>query len=234
MTDYDDLLEQPLFRYAKHLDVDQRLRLACRYSDMDELKKALKKGANPDMANDEGMSAWGAAIWSGNVVAMNALLEKWPAPADLLEQVHAMGDHAEILEVLHTHGLAPEPETPAWGIEDINRAIEAMEDARKMFGIEEGSDRHWGYLPFLDDVTVIQNEHSLPAEVVQSLERGDPLRLSLGTLAMASRGVVVFHSEGEAPKLLLSPEMAQELAPRLAQKSAEEEASAVPARRMRH
>ena len=236
MSDPDDLLERPLFRYAGHLDVHQRLRLACRYGDMDSVTHAIEQGADPNLADPAGDTAWTAAMWSGNTVALNRLLEKRQPPADLAEQAKALGSHPEVMEVLQTHGLAEPGPEKSWSIEDINLAIEQMEDCREQFGIEEGNDRYWGYVPFLADVTVFNSEHALPSDVSGALERGEPLRVSLASLVMGSRGVVLFHSENEAPKLLLSPDMAREFAPRLSLSEQEETTPETPAspKRLKH
>lgn len=236
MSDQDDLLERPLFRYAGHLDTHQRLRLACRYGDMDGVVQALQQGADPSLSDPAGDTAWTAAMWSGNTMALNRLLEKRSAPADLAEQAQALGSHPEVMEVLQTHGLAEPGPEKSWSIEDINQVIEQMEDCREQFGIEEGNDRYWGYVPFLSDVTVFNSEHALPNDVSSALERSDPLRVSLASLVMGSRGVVLFHSENEAPKLLLSPGMAREFAPRLSVPEQEATTPETPAfpKRLRH
>lgn len=236
MTDLDDLLEQPLFRYAGHLDVHQRLRLACRYSDMNGVTAFLKQGADPNGSDEQGRTAWEASIWSGNSMALNLLLASWSAPPELVKQAETLGSHEEIMEVLQTYGLAEPGPEKSWSIEDINQAIELMEDCREQFGIEAGNDRCWGYVPFLSDVSVFDNEYVLPGDVSGVLERNDPLRASLGALVMDSRGVVILHSETEAPKLLLSPAMAKEFAPRLFREAAPDESqgSVITPKRMKH
>lgn len=229
--DQDDALEQPLFRYAASLDAHQRLRLACRYSDMEGFETALAQGGDPAQVDTEGMNAWDWTVWSGNTLALQGLLEKGPPPPTLVDSVEKM-DREEILEVLQAHGFAEDKPTRAFTMEDLNEVIAMMEDCREQFGIQPGNDRYWGYLPFLDGVAVIENPHVLPHQVDTSLSRTDPLRFNLGNLVLGSRGVVVFTSEEQAPQLLLSPEMAQEFAPKLAAQATDE--TATPHRRLRH
>lgn len=228
--DPDDVLEQPLFRYARDLDKHQRLRLACRHGDMNEVRQALRQGAHPDQKAGHG-TAWDACLASGNALAMAALLERYPAPEDLPAKTEAM-DRPEIRDVLETHGLlAPVENARTWGLADIDAAISALEDYRTQHGLAEGDDRYWGYVPFLDHVVVWEDEYRIPAGVAAGMAGNDPVRTTLGSLVMASGGVVWFASETEPPHLLLSPDMARRFAPRTA---TDDPATPAPAKRLRH
>ena len=223
---------RPLFRYSPRLDWDARLRLAAAFDDIDTLRKAIGQHASSLTPGPHGQCAWEIVVQNQNLPGLEFLLgnqDTRALPPHLARLALEVGFH-QGAHMLMQHGLQAELPTPGEvTLAEMDYMLSQMDRTGEALGVARDED---GLIPIPEDGVLpgLPIQAGSPEALRQILldagfSLADPEVMHLAEMVESSPFVVVFHSETQAPYIVVSPQASQRLFPALSALSPPEPSS---------